>query len=201
MRPTGPARPAQQQPRRQRRQLFFAAPWPGHLAPELGNSPLQLPCGSSQPRRCRVVQGALNVRRARQFPSARRALQCRPEQLSFEGMRPDVIVGDCGGIDDASDDQRDAAHQPALAAVLSKQRGERPLGDALDQPAEPPLQLRRVARLGAQYRMIWLPRRWHSGVAQLDRPVIDDPRRPGRALQQHHRRPPRLDAAAESGRR
>src|SRR5213596_2950251 len=88
-----------------------------------------------------LVEGALHQRRARQPRGAGRALERGPEQLSFEGVGPDVIVTDPRGIDETPHHQRDTPNRASLPAVLLQEHAERSLGDSFDQPAEASLQL------------------------------------------------------------
>src|SRR3989441_10147360 len=122
-----------------------------------------------------------------------------PEQLSFEGVGPDVIVTDPRGIDETPHHQRDTPNRASLPSILLQEHAERSLGDSFDQPAEASLQLGGLAGPRVPYCVVGLARCGHLRVAQLDRPPIDHAGRARRALYEHRRGPAGFDAAAESG--
>src|SRR5437879_10528706 len=129
-------------------------------------------------------------------PPPNSALKGGPEGLPFEGVGPDGIVADSGGIDEAPYHQGDMSDGASLPAILLEEGAERPLGNSLDQPAEASLQLGGLAGPGIPHRVIGLARCRHVRVAQLDRTPIDYAGRSGRALHEHRRGPAGFDAAA-----
>src|SRR5213078_1725551 len=125
----------EREPRRERRRLLVDTPRATTVAAQVRHRPPER--ARRPPEACRrgLVQSALDQRSARQPGGTRRALQRGAEQLTLEGVRPDVIVTDPCGIDEAPHHQRDTPHPASLPAILREEGQERPLRDALDQPA------------------------------------------------------------------